>query len=1485
MKEINQRIAQLSPAKRKLLEQKLQQKAKNVNHQPTITPREKTQSAPLSFFQERMWILDKIEPGNPAYNCPINIRITGSLNLAALEKAINQIVERHEVLRTSFPTVDEQPIQVIATSLNVKLPRINLTHLSIKQQTKEVEGIALEEAQHKFDLSILPLIKAKLLHLSETENILLLTMHHIIFDGWSIAILLKEIAAYYELFVNGEPSRLPPLPIQYADFAIWQRQRLEKEKLEPQLAYWKKQLGGSAAVLNLPTDRPRKPVQTFRGAKQDLVLPKHLCDSLKELSLREEVTLFMTLLAAFQILLYRYTGQEDIVIGTPIAGRDRLETENLIGAFINTLVIRCRFNGNATFAEVLTQVRQVALDAFEHQELPFEKLVAELQPERNLSQNPIFQVLFQLRNFPNPTLTAAGVTLERCKFDRGIAALDLTLDIAKISKGLVCSFEYNSDVFEAATIKRMCGHFQVLLEAIVANPQQPVSQLPLLTERERHQLLVEWNDTAAYYPHDKCIHQLFEEQVERTPDAIAVVFKSEKLTYCQLNNRANQLAHYLQKLGVGPEVLVGICVERSFEMIVGLLGILKAGGAYVPIDPTYPSERIAYMLKDTQLPVLLTQKKLVASLPEHQGQIICLDSDWEKISKQSELSPISRVQPTNLAYIIYTSGSTGKPKGVQVCHRGLCNLATAEIQLFKVQADSRVLQFFSLSFDISIGEILMVFCAGATLCLATPEHLHPGQPLLKLLEKEKITNLSITPSALAALPIQKLPTLQTIVAGGEPCPRKLVSQWTLGRQFFNAYGPTETTVYATFAQCFESIEIVPIGRPIYNTQIYILDRYLQPVPIGVPGEVHIAGVGVARGYLNRPDLTKEKFIPNPFSNKPASRLYKTGDLARYLPDGNIEYLGRIDNQVKIRGFRIELGEIETVLNQHPNILESLVIADKKDISGDKRLVAYIVPTQEKIPTIEILRHFLKQKLPNYMIPAFFVILKAFPLNPNGKIDRHALLTPNQHNQTPENTYVAPQTVAEQKLSEIWEKVLGIDHEIGIYDNFFDLGGHSLLSVRLVAEIEKVFNQKLPLAALFQLSTIAELAPLLEAEKTTKNAVQKISIPLLPTPSLDPEIYRQLLAYTAGWKGKRIAPNALMVGLNTDGSSQPLFWCVNGFHEIKPVAEYLGTDQPIYGLRSGFQINGFSHENITSLAGHYLQEILTVQPKGPYLIGGYCAGSRIAFEIAQQLQQSGEVVTLLALIETPLVRPKPTPYPGRIALFFGCDSHLNPYKQFQWPEWGWRKFYPGGFSLDLIPSEHYFFESEAYVEIVAEKLQTRIKAAQTFPTPGPILPNQISYDLLPDLAYQAQLTTSNSLLAQPAEVMNVKVTVKNISPVVWPDSKQSGIALGNHWLDNKGNVICWSDSRVALPQYLPPNAEVLLSLSIKMPQEVGEYILELDLVEEGVMWFHKKGSKTTRVNVKVSNQPLLNFSTSQLEKIKADLGRSRSLLSQIKTFLE
>ncbi|NEO48979.1 MAG: amino acid adenylation domain-containing protein [Moorea sp. SIO4A3] len=1248
MSDINQRIAKLSPAKRKLLEHQLKQNLKNTNYQPTITPRENPQSIPLSFSEERMWILDRLEPGNPAYNRPTNIRLTGSLNVEALERAINEIVGRHEVFRTSFIAVDGQPIQAIAPSLTVKLLIIELSHLPSNEREIEVERIAVEETQQRFDLSKLPLIQAKLLRLSEEENILLLTIHHIIFDGWSAGVLLKELAVNYEAFATGKSSPLPPLPIQYADFAIWQRQRLQGEKLESQLAYWKKQLGGSLPVLELPTDRPRRPVQTFQGAKQNLLLPQNLSDSLKKLSLRAGVTLFMTLLAAFQILLYRYTGEEDIIVGTPIAGRDRIEIEQLIGVFINTLVLRTQLNGNFTFSELLAQVREVALGAYAHQDIPFEKLVEELQAERDLSHTPIFQVLFQLRNLPSQVVEVQGLKFQDFQFDRGIAQFDLTLDIVDRTQGLFCVFEYNRDLFDGSTIERMAGHFQTLLSGIVANQEQRISQLPLLSETERHQLLVEWNNTATNYPQDKCIHQLFEEQVERTPDAVAVVFEDNQLTYRQLNNRANKLAHYLCSLGVGPEVLVGICVERSLEMVVGLLGILKAGGAYVPIDPDYPTERIAYMLENSSVPVLLTQNKLVEKLPKTQAQLVCLDTDWKVISQESQENHHREVKPNNLSYVIYTSGSTGKPKGVQIGHQSLVNFINSMTNEPGLTSSDRLLAITTICFDIHTLEIYLPLTVGATIILARREVAMNGFKLASQLANYGVTTMQATPATWRMLLTANWsgsPELKAI-CGGETLPQSLAhSLLEKVGDLWNIYGPTETTVWSTTGEVkpnrVSRHKDAPesIGKPIANTVIYILDQHLQPLPIGIPGELHIGGTGLARSYLNRLKLTEEKFIPNPFRKEPGSRLYKTGDLARYLRDGNIEFLGRIDNQVKIRGFRIELSEIEAVLTQHPEIQEAVVIV-REILPGDKRLVAYVASPGEKADILTTnLRGFLKQKLPQYMIPNAFVVLDALPLTPNGKVDRRALPAPDTSRQSGAETFVAPRDSIELQLAQIWSQVLGIQ-SIGVTDNFFELGGHSLLAVRLVAEIEKVTQTKLPLAALFQFTTIEEIASLLKQGEIADNANPNLSRELLP---LDTDDLRALLTIVAGREGARPRPDSLMVAIRPTGVKPPLFYCANAVAEISTVARYLGEEQPVYLLEScravlkkkGKQknVNNFRYNYIKAIAASYVRDILEVYSTGPILLTGYSFGTLLAYEVAKQLQERGKKVALLAILDS------------------------------------------------------------------------------------------------------------------------------------------------------------------------------------------------------------------------------------------------------------
>lgn len=1039
--------------------------------QSAIVPISRTSELPLSFAQTRLWILNQLEGERATYNMLEALQLKGSLNVAALKQAVQEIVQRHEVLRTTFIAVNGSPVQVISNDSHVVIAVVDWQDLSEQKQIEQVQQLAAAEAQQPFDLSLGSLLQVTLLKLAEHSHVLLLKMHHIISDGWSMKVFVDELTALYQAFRESKASPLPDLSIQYADFAHWQKQWLTGEVLHSQLDYWKKQLEGAPPVLELPTDRPRPSIQTFTGRTKYFHLNQELTSQLKTLSRRSSVTLFMTLLAAFSTLLSRYSGQDDIVIGSPIANRNHREIEPLIGFFVNTLALRIQLQDNLSFSELLQQVRTTTLGAYDHQDLPFEKLVEDLKPERSLSHTPLFQVMFMLENAASSKRELPGLSLAPLQLEDVTAKFDLTLSVTETETELTAALIYNSDLFDASTLDRMAEHFQTLLAGIVANPQQPVAQLPLLAAAEQQQLLAEWNDTQTEYPHDKTIHQLFESQVEQTPDAIAVVFEEQQLTYRELNDRANQLAHHLQKLGVKPDVLVGICVERSLEMIVGLLGILKAGGAYVPFDPAYPSDRISFMLSDAQVAVLLTTQHLQSDLPDFDVPVICLDSDWSVIAQERDINPTSTVQADHSAYVIYTSGSTGKPKGVLVAHQGLCNLALALIDTFDVHSDSRVLQFASFSFDASISEVMMALCVGARLCLAKRETLIPGPALIRLLQDEEITHVTLSPSALAALPATEFPKLRTIIVAGEACPAALMAQWCPGRRFVNGYGPTEATVCATAAVCPDVITTLPIGRPIANVQVYILDRHLQPVPIGVPGELHIGGAGLARGYLNRPELTQEKFISNPFSTDYSGRLYKTGDLVRYLPDGNIEFLGRIDQQVKIRGFRVELEEIEALLSQHPQVREAVVVVNENQPSN-KRLIAYVVPNQETLSTSE-LRQWLKDKLPEFMVPSAFALLKTLPLTPNGKVNRKALAAIGPTSSV-ETTFVAPQTPVEETLAEIWAEILGLE-QVGVEHNFFELGGHSLLATQVISRIQDAFGISLPLRSIFEQQTITDLA--------------------------------------------------------------------------------------------------------------------------------------------------------------------------------------------------------------------------------------------------------------------------------------------------------------------------------------------------------------------------------------------------------------------------
>ncbi len=1072
MSDFAKRIARLSPDRQQLLARLLEQERLDFSL-TVITPRKRElDRVPLSFAQQRLWFLDQLEPQRAIYNIPDSHYFEGSLNLDALERSLSEVVRRHESLRTTFQTIAGEPVQVIAQPQAVKLEVVDLSELPAAERETEAQRLADEEARQPFDLTRGPLLRVRLLRLADTEHVLLLTMHHIISDGWSIGVLGRELEALYTAYCAGRSSPLADLPIQYADFAVWQRDWLQGEVLEKQLGYWRQQLGGELPVLELPTDRPRPPRQSYRGAIEGLELSGEVRQRLKEIGRESGATLFMTLLAAFNVLLWRYSGQGEILIGTPIANRNRAETEDLIGFFVNTLVIRTRMNGGMSFRELLEQVRETTLGAYEHQDMPFEKLVEELQPERSLSRQPVFQVMFTL---PDPEeLKLAGLELSWMETEIQVVKFDLTLTMTEADGYLGGGIIYNTDLFDAATIKRMTRQLELLLTSIAANPRQRLSELPVLTAAEQ-QMLAGWNETRREYPEHACVHELFEARAARTPEAVAVMFNDERLTYRELNQRANQLAHYLRGVGVGAEVLVGVLLERSLEMVVAVLGILKAGGAFVPLNPTHPEERLRFMLEDADLSIVLTQQPLAARLPAPQrATSISLDSDWAGIAEFSTENLHPPVTPKNLAYCIYTSGSTGQPKGVLVQHQGVSNLALAQAEAFEVSAESRVLQFASISFDATVSELFKTLLAGATLCLGTAESLLPVGPLLNFLRAQAITTVTLPPSVWAVLPSDSLPALRTAISAGEPCSAEIAAAWSgNGRRFLNAYGPTETTVCATISACLDGGCKPPIGRPIANTEVYILDADLRPVPIGVIGELYLGGVGLARGYLRQPELTAERFVPHPFSSQPGSRLYRTGDLGRYWRDGNLEYLGRIDQQVKMRGFRIELGEIESALSQHPAIRDVVVLA-REDVPGDKRLVAYLITEPGALADVSQWRAWLSQKLPEYMLPAAFVLLPEFPLTANGKVDHRALPAPDAGRPMQGHAYLAPRDRLEQLLVDLWQPALGLE-QIGVADNFFDIGGNSIKGAILINRLQELLGEYVYVVAIFDAPTVAELA--------------------------------------------------------------------------------------------------------------------------------------------------------------------------------------------------------------------------------------------------------------------------------------------------------------------------------------------------------------------------------------------------------------------------
>jgi aspartate racemase len=1208
----NKSIDDFSDDKFELLDLLLQEEGLGVPPSgPVITRRTVDTPAYASFAQDRQWFLSRLQPDSPFYNVYNAVRFKGALRVEILEQSLNELVRRHETLRTRFEMVDDQVIQVIEAHHPLTLPVIDLSSLPEAERENKAMELAQAESARPFNLSQGPLFRVFLMKLDNSHHIMMLNVHHIVSDEWSFDIIWRELSSLYGAYGQGQTSPLPELPIQYTDYAVWQRNMLQGEVLENQLAYWKQQLGGPLPVLELYTDYPRPAVQSYNGATEVLVISPKLSEAIRKIGQQVGATPFMTLFAAFAALLSRYSGQEDILVGTPIANRGQTEVEGLIGFFVNTLVLRANLAGNPTFKEFLERVREMALEAYDHQELPFEKLVEQLQPERDPSRNPIFQVMFDIQTHDQAD-DFGDLTTSALEIDNATAHFDLSVSLQDTPAGLLAEANYNTDLFTAPTMERLLTHFETLLAGIAANPSRRLSELPLLTEGEQRQLLEEWNNTATEFPREITVHQLFEAQAAQTPEAVAVIYQGQQLTYRALNRRANQLAHHLRALGVGPDQLVGICLTRSMEMVVGLWGILKAGGAYVPLDPAYPAERLEFMLTDSQATVLVTEESLRTVLPTTGAQVVCLDSDWAAIARRPQDNPASLAGPDNWVYSIYTSGSTGIPKGVLIQHRALVNHNLAIAGYYALQSADRVLQFASLSFDVNAEEVYPTLLSGATLVLGNETALADYTKFSAFVASEQVTVLNL-PSPywhewvgeLVQTGTKPPSTLRLVVVGSDRTSARILATWREmvgdGVRWCNAYGSTEVTITNTIyesphGQSVPGGTTVPIGRPIANTTLYILDKYLNPVPLGVPGELYIGGAGLAQGYLNRAELTQEKFVRHPF--EAGERLYRTGDLVRYLPDGNVEILGRIDHQVKIRGFRIELGEIEALLNQQPGVAKGLVIV-REDSPGDKRLTAYVVPVRDQEPEIGSLRAALSEKLPEYMLPAAYVMLEALPLTPNGKIDLKALPEPEHNRQDTGETFVAPADELELQLAKIWERTLKVQ-PIGVNDNFFALGGHSLMAVQIFAQIEKIFKQNLPLATLFQAPTIAQLANLMR---------------------------------DSGWEPSWDS----LVPIQPNGSNPPLF-CIHAVGgnilSLSSLAKHLGPDQPFYGLQSkGLDGKPVPPTRLEETAAYYLEEIRTIQPKGPYFLTGQSSGGVIAFEMAQQLYAQNEEVALLALIDT------------------------------------------------------------------------------------------------------------------------------------------------------------------------------------------------------------------------------------------------------------
>lgn len=1175
---------------------------------------------PLSPGQKALWFLHLSAPQSPAYHVSFSADVHSEVNLPALRRAFQKIVDRHPMLRATFDLKDGEPTQFVRPEQEVCLRQHEVSGLDDHALHERVSAAYREV----FDLKNGPLFRVDLFTRAATDHVLLITVHHIVYDAWSLWLNLDELKVLYEAELKGGVAQLPNLTFQHEDFVRLQQQRLTSPQGEQDWLFWQEQLAGDLPVINLPTDHPRPPVQSLRGASHAFAIDAHLLGQLKELAQQQGVTLFMLLLAAYQVMLHRYSGQDDILVGSPMSGRTHQDLVNVVGYFVNPVVLRARLSGDQPFTDFLAQVRQTVIGALEHQAFPFPTLVERLRPPRDASTSPIFQTLFVLQKErkaggmiesavggdTSGRFDWGGLTLSYHDLPQQEGQFDLELELLDAGNALMGSFKYNVELFKPETIARMARNFEHLARSIVAQPHQAVDRLDVLHDAERSLVLDAWNDTATEYPFTGWMPERVRQQAQRTPDAAAVVFGSDCLSYEEFLSRVNQLAHHLIGLGVGPDVVVGVCLERSVDMVVALHAVQAAGGAYLPLDPEYPIDRIGFMASDADIALLLTHHRHAEACSEVTAPRLFLDEAQPAWSRQPATAPAASVSGENLAYVIYTSGSTGRPKGVAVPHKGFLNRIDWMQSAYRLGADDIVLQKTPFSFDVSVWEFFWPLMTGACLVVAQPGDHRDAERLIHTIESNRVTTLHFVPSMLRVFLAHPraavCTTIRQVFCSGEALPHDLQERFfeVSGAQLHNLYGPTEASIDVSHWTCQRngSEGVVPIGVPIANTSLYVLDAHLAPVPIGVAGELHIGGVGLARGYLKREELTREKFIPDPFGHAPGGRLYKTGDLARFRADGAIEYLGRLDHQVKIRGFRIEIGEIETALLSHPSV--DSVVVTVHALQGEPSLVAYLACGSTGAPSVADLRDFLRLSLPDHMIPALFVVLEHMPLSPNGKIDRKALPSPESHRAGPSASYLAPRNTVERDMAAIWQVSLGVER-VGVQDNFFELGGHSLLAVGLMARIEQAFGRAMPIATLFRHPTVELLCQAMQAS-AQGDAVSTL-VPVQPK-----------------------------------GSAVPLFCPAGGGGSVlyyQPLAHHLGLDQPFYGLQA-VGLDGVCEPiaEVEKLAELYVQEMRTVQPHGPYRIAGHCFGGLVAFEVAQQLKRAGEEIDILMLIDVPAKRP-------------------------------------------------------------------------------------------------------------------------------------------------------------------------------------------------------------------------------------------------------